>query len=60
MLLFVIVLIATARMFWPEITEATDWLRKARRRRQVRRSAHKECRNLDEEHDHLLRRHDRR
>ena len=26
----------------------------------IRRSAHKECRNLDEEHDHLLRRHDRR
>ncbi len=60
MLLFVMVLIATARMFWPEITEATDRLYEARRRWQVRRSAHKECRNLDEEHDNLLRRHDRR
>jgi hypothetical protein len=60
MLLFVIVLTTTARMFWPEITEATNWLREARRRWQVRRSAHRECRNLDEEHDHLLRRHNRR
>jgi hypothetical protein len=55
-ILFLIVIAATLIMIRPEIEEALDGLREARRRRRIRRAAHKECADIDEEYTRFLHR----
>jgi hypothetical protein len=51
LLLYILIVI----VFWSDLREAVDYLRRLPERRQIRRTARQECDDLDLEYERLLR-----
>ena len=51
LLLYILIVI----VFWPDLCEAVDYLRRLPERRQIRRTAREACDDLDLEYERLLR-----